>query len=115
MKFFVTFNIPSASIQEWMSTVDEATRKEQTEKMMADWKTWMEDHKDSIVDPGLPVGKTKRVTKAGIADAKNDLNWFLIVEADSQDAAADMFKDHPHLQIPSCYIDVSGTAGMGMN
>jgi hypothetical protein len=39
MKYFVTFSIPAAAIQEWMANVDETTRKEQTDKMMQDWNT----------------------------------------------------------------------------
>lgn len=114
-KFFVLFGIPAAAIQEWMTTVDEATRKEQTEKLMHDWNEWMAAHEDVIVDKGLPLGKTKRVDANGVSDGKNDLNWYLIVEAESHEAAADMFKDHPHIvQIPSAYAEVMGTQGMGM-
>lgn len=105
-KYFVTFSIPAAAIEEWVKTVDESTRKEQSDKMMKDWQTWMKDHDSAILDKGLPLGKTKRVTKEGVTDTKNDLNWYLVVEADSHDAAADIFKDHPHLEIPSAYIEI---------
>ncbi len=105
-KFFVTFNIPAAAIQEWMSTVDEATRKEQSGKMMQDWQTWMTAHESSVLDKGLPLGKTKRVTKDGVEDIKNDLNWYLVIEAESHEAAADMFRGHPHLEIPSSYVEI---------
>lgn len=113
-KFFVLFCIPAAAIQEWMTKVDEKTRKEQSDKMMQDWKTWMETHKASIVDGGMPIGKTKRVTKDGAMDAKNDINWYLVVEANSHEAAAAMFAGHPHLQIPTAYIDVSDASRPGM-
>jgi hypothetical protein len=106
-KFFVTFSIPAASIQEWMASVDEATRKEQTEKMMQEWNDWMAAHAGAILDKGLPLGKTKRVDVSGVTDTKNDLNWYLVVEAESHEAAADMFKDHPHIkEIPSAYVEV---------
>jgi hypothetical protein len=105
-KYVATFSIPAGAIQDWVQTVDEATRNEQTQKMMQEWQQWMDTHASAIVDKGLPLGKTKRVTQEGIADTKNDLNFYIVVEADSHDAAAQMFKNHPHLQIPASYIEV---------
>jgi hypothetical protein len=105
-KYFVLFCIPAQAIQDWMASIDETTRKEQTEKMMNDWNAWITDHESAILDKGLPIGKTKRVSSEGITDTKNDLNWYLVVQADSHDAAAELFKDHPHLQIPTAYIEV---------
>jgi hypothetical protein len=113
-KFFVTFSIPAAAIQEWMTKVDEATRKQQSDEMMQSWKQWMETHAAQILDKGLPLGKTKRVTKDGVADTKNDLNWYLVIEAESHEAAADLLKDHPHLHIPSAYIEVMDASRPGM-
>jgi hypothetical protein len=50
----------------------------------------------------------------GVADARNDVNWYLVVEAESHEAAAEIFKDHPHLQIPSAYIDISDASRPAM-
>jgi hypothetical protein len=105
-KFFVLFCMPAAAIADWMATTDEATRKEQSDKMMHDWMGWITDHESVILDKGLPIGKTKRITEAGVTDTKNDLNWYLVIEAESHEAAAELFKDHPHLQIPTAYIEV---------
>jgi len=113
-KFFVLFAIPAAAIQEWMATVDEAARKEQSDKIMHEWQVWMSAHESAILDKGLPLGKTKRVSKEGIADSRNDLNWYLLVQADSHEAAAEMFKDHPHLQIPTSYIEIMDATRPGM-
>ncbi len=52
------------------------------------------------------VGKTKRVTGEGTADTRNDIMLYAIAEAESHDAAAKTFKDHPHLQIPQASIEV---------
>jgi hypothetical protein len=105
-KFFVLFCIPAKAIQDWMATVDEATRKEQSDTMMHDWQKWMIEHDKIILDKGLPLGKTKCVSADGITDTKNDLNWYLVVQADSHEEAAKIFEGHPHLQIPSSYIEV---------
>ena len=113
-KFFVLFCIPAEAIQTWMTDVDEATRKQQTDDMMHSWAAWMEENEKFIVDKGLPVGKTKRITGKSIADARNDINWYLVVQAESHEAATELLKDHPHLQIPSAYIDVSDSSRAGM-
>jgi hypothetical protein len=105
-KFFVLFCVPAAAIADWMATIPEETRKEQSDKMMQDWMGWMTTHESVILDKGLPIGKTKRVTSEGVTDTKNDLNWYLVIEAESHEAAAELFKDHPHLQIPTAYIEV---------
>ncbi len=113
-KFFVLFCIPKEAIQQWMATVDEATRKEQSDKIMNEWKEWMEAHKDSVVDAGGPLGKTKRVTAEGVSDSVNDLNYYLTVQAESHEAAAEMFVGHPHLQIPTSYVEVIDSSRPGM-
>ena len=76
-------------------------------KGMAAWTEWMQKHAANIVESGGPLGKTKRVTKAGVADARNNLAAYVIVEADSQDAAARMFENHPHFAIfPGDGVDI---------
>ncbi len=113
-KFFVLFSIPSAAIQDWMANVDETTRNKQSAEMMESWKKWMGEHEGVILDKGLPLGKTKRVDANGVTDIKNDLNWYLTVEAASHEEAAKMFTDHPHLHIPSAYIEVMDASRTGM-
>jgi hypothetical protein len=66
---------------------------------MAAWRDWMERYADHIVESGGPLGKTKRVTKAGVADVRNNLAGYVMVEADSHEAAAQMFEGHPHFAV----------------
>ena len=114
-KFFVLFCIPAQAMTDWMTKVPEAERKTQMDQMMADWKTWADAHKDAIVDNGGPLGKTKRVTKDGVTDVKNDLNYYMIIQADSHEAAAELIKDNPHVQmIPSAYVEVMDATPRGM-
>lgn len=106
-KFFVTFAIPTGVIDDWMKTVSEEERTKQTNDMMQSWNTWMSEHESQILDKGLPLGKTKRVTKDGIIDTRNDLNWYLVIEAEDHEKAAEMLKGHPHIEmIPGAYIEV---------
>ena len=78
---------------------NEDERKANDRKGMEAWHKWVDDHRKSIVDGGAPLGKTKRVTKDGIADVRNNLAAYTVVEAESQEAAAKMFLGHPHFTI----------------
>ncbi|MEZ4333111.1 MAG: hypothetical protein R3F35_15230 [Myxococcota bacterium] len=71
------------------------------------WAAWDERNAATIVSPDVMVGKTRRVTRAGIADAQNAIAGILIVEATDLDSAARLFQDHPHITIfPGDGIDV---------
>jgi hypothetical protein len=63
---------------------------------------WDETHRDAIVYQGGPLGKTKRWSEAGIADAVNELTAFVVVRAPSHEAAAKLFEGHPHITIFPC-------------
>ena len=77
----------------------EAERKQKEMAGVAAWRKWATDHQSSIIEMGGPLGRTKRVTESGIADVRNNLGAFTVVEADSQEAAARMFENHPHFTI----------------
>ena len=113
-KYFVIYRVPVATMAEWQKSTPPEKMKEQSQKLMQDMLAWMEKHKGSFVGQGYPLGKTKTVTAEGIKDAKNDLNYACIIEADSHDAAAAMFTDNPHMQIPTSSIDVMEIPHMGL-
>ncbi len=73
--------------------------------MMAEWDAWMATNHSHFVSTA-GAGKTKLVTKGSVVDSKNDVMLFSIVEAESHEAAADLFKDHPHFGIPDGTIEV---------
>jgi hypothetical protein len=64
----------------------EAVRRQGEEAL----REWVQQHAASIVDMGGPLGTTKRVTKDGIADARNLIVAYVVVQAESQEAAANM-------------------------
>jgi hypothetical protein len=71
------------------------------------WEEWVKRNAAAIVATDVMVGKTRRVTKSGIADAQNQIAGFLIVEAADIAAAAGLFQDHPHITVfPGDGIDV---------
>ena len=105
MRFLVTYLAPASVIAEWKKTEPE-TRKAAEEKMQAQWKKWMSDHAKIFADFGAGVGKTKAVRSGSTSDTKNDIMLYSIVEAESHEAAAKTFEDHPHLQIPQSSIEI---------
>lgn len=71
------------------------------------WEQWRKRNAAAIVAADVMVGKTKRVTRTGIADAKNQIAGVTIVEAADITAAAEIFQDHPHITVfPGDGIDV---------
>lgn len=64
---------------------------------------WEEAHRDSIVFQGGPLGPTKRIDDDGaVTDMVNLLTVFMVVRADSHEAAARLFESHPHMSIFVC-------------
>jgi hypothetical protein len=112
-KFLVLYLAPTSVLDDWMKT-DLAIRKPAEEKMQADWKKWMADHGKMLADKGAGVGKTKRVNAQGVADARNEIMLYQVVEAESHDAAANAFKNHPHLTIPQSSIEIMAINPLGM-
>ncbi len=68
---------------------------------MAKWKAWIGGLGDAAVNPATPLGKSKTVSSGGVSDdgGSNPLSGFTIVEADSMDAALEMAKGCPHLEL----------------
>jgi hypothetical protein len=110
-KFLVLFMVPVAVMADWAKT-DPGTRKAAEEKMQVDWQRWMAEHAKMITLTEA-AGKTKAVTAAGVADIKNDIMLYEIVEADSHESAAKAFAHHPHLTIPQSSIQVMEVRPMG--
>ena len=94
MKKYISLYMAPISVLEQMM---KNSTKEDREKGMAAWKTWMDANKSSIVEMGTPLGKTKTVTPDGITDTKNEVCGYTVVEADSHEDAAKLFESSPHL------------------
>ena len=90
---------PAAFDKHMQQFPDPEKRKANDMKGMQAWEKWAKDNAKAIVEDGGPLGKTKRVSRDGIADVRNNLAAYTIVRADSQEAAAKMFVNHPHFTI----------------
>jgi hypothetical protein len=101
MKNFLAVYMGSASSPErskW-DALDPAKRKDREGTGMKAWGDWMTKHQAVIVTNGGPLGKTKRASAKGIADFKNAMTGYVVVKAESHDAAAALFANHPHFAI----------------
>ena len=96
---------PDSVIEEWKKT-DTESRKAAEEKMRGDWDAWMTEHKDMFSGMTAGIGKTKKITTEGVSDIANDIMLYSVVEAESHEAAAQIFEHHPHLGIPQASIEV---------
>ena len=74
---------------------------EEGAKRMAKFESWVGGLGDAVVNAGHPLGKSKTVSTSGVSDdgGSNPLVGFSIVKADSMDAALEMAKGYPHLEI----------------
>ena len=69
----------------------------EVEAAMAAWGKWMTDNEPSLVDAGNPVGMSKTVSAAGIADngGANPVMGYTIITASDIDAACAMASSNP--------------------
>jgi len=88
----------SLAAKAWMA-LPEADRRAKEQQGIAAWKAWAEKHRGAIVAMGGPLGKTKKISQAGIEDISNAMGAFTVVRADSHEAAARLFEKHPHFTI----------------
>jgi hypothetical protein len=79
--------------------LEESKRKAIEASGIEAWMDWGTAHAAAIVDQGSPLGKTKRASARGIADIKNGMTGYVLVRAESHEAAARMFENHPHFTI----------------
>lgn len=97
-QFLAIFTGNSATMRNWMAE-DEEARKRKTQQGMRAWNAWVEQHRQAIVEMGAPVGKTKRIGRDGVSDITNNIGAYNVVQAESYDAAAAMFLNHPHFTL----------------
>ena len=96
----------SPRMNAWNALTEEERRGKGREGMAA-WKSWMEKHHAAVVGMGGPLGKTKKVTEHGIEDTSNEMGAFMVVRAESHEAAAKLFENHPHFTIfPGESVDI---------
>lgn len=99
MKNFLAIYLGSAAALESWRHLNADKRDELEKQGIEAWMNWAKENHSSIVDMGSPVGKTKRVDKNGISDIRNEIGAYTIVRAESHEAAAKLFENHPHFML----------------
>jgi hypothetical protein len=79
--------------------LDGSERKARQTAGMKAWRDWGVENAAAIVDQGTPLGKTKRASAEGLSDIQNTMAAYVVVRAESHEAAARLFAGHPHFTI----------------
>jgi hypothetical protein len=93
--YLAVFTGSPTAMARW-ETIPEGERKRRQAEGVAAWKKWAAENAASIVEMGGPLSRTKLISASGISDIRNNLAAFTVVRAESQDAAARLFLNHPH-------------------
>jgi hypothetical protein len=108
-KFLVLYMMNAEAMEEMMKN----STPEQREAGMQEWKSWMTAHTSDLADMGGGLGKNMRVTKDGSSMEKNTIGGYSIIQAESQEAAAQILADNPTFKdMPSSYIEVMEVKNM---
>ncbi|MEO7386498.1 MAG: hypothetical protein ABIX37_06155 [Gammaproteobacteria bacterium] len=97
-KFLAIYLGTTERLARW-EALPAAQQAEREKAGMAGWSKWAMDNVGSTVDGGGPLGKTKRIDPQGITDIRNPMAAYTIVEAESHQAAAQLFRNHPHFML----------------
>ena len=82
---------------------------EEGQKVMAAWMAWFEEMGAAEVQPGNPVGQSKTVSAASVADdgGANPLSGYSVVRADTIEAACEMARGCPMVADGSGSVEVA--------
>jgi hypothetical protein len=76
----------SSRMKAWMA-LPESERRAKEQEGIAAWKAWIAKHQGATVAMGGPLGKTKKISPAGIDDVSNEMAAYMVVRADSHRAS----------------------------
>ncbi len=75
--------------------------KEEGMAQMERWKAWIEGLGETVINPGTPLPVSKIVTSSSVQDDNdpNSMNGFAVIKAESIDAAVEIAKSDPFLDM----------------
>jgi hypothetical protein len=97
-RYLAVFTGSPAAMTSWQSLPETERQRKQADGVAA-WRKWASDNAASIVEMGGPLSRTKLVSKGGISDIRNNLGAYTVVQAETQEAAARLFLNHPHFTV----------------
>lgn len=105
-RYLAVYTIQPEALARWY-TLPEAEQKARDAAGLRQWTAWEAANAASFPDRGGMVGRTTRVDKDGIREASNAVCGYIVVEADSAEAAARLFENHPHFTVfPGDGVDI---------
>lgn len=82
---------------------------EEGQKVMAEWQAWFAGMGDAVVQPGAPLGMSRTVSAAGVADdgGANPISGYSVVSADNIEAASEMARGCPMVVAGNGSVEVA--------
>jgi hypothetical protein len=96
--YLAIFTGSPEALGDWQALSAQELARRQAEGAKA-WQAWVQKNRAAIVMMGGPLGRTKRISASGIADIRNNMSAYALVQAESHEAAAKLFEGHPHFTI----------------
>ena len=97
-EYLAVFLSSYSKMQEWEKLSD-TERSEREDKGIQAWHAWVGKNENAITVMGSPIGPTKLVNTKGISAIENQITAYTVVRAESHEAAAKLFENHPHFAI----------------
>jgi hypothetical protein len=80
---------------------------EDMEASMEEWNAWGAKVGDGLIDFGTPLANGVRVSPGGAtAPSQREVSGYSLIEAENAEAALELAKQHPHLNMPGSEIEV---------
>lgn len=97
-RFLAIYTGSPEAMAKWRALPEQEVREREATGVKA-WHDWVARHQAAIVEVGGPLGRTKRVTADGVVDIRNAMSACTVVQAESHEAAARLFEQHPHFTV----------------
>lgn len=75
------------------------------------WMDWIKELGDVMVNPGTPLGKSMIVSSEGVSETDKGMTGYTVVEAADLDAAVEISKGCPYLDMGP--VEVAEMMSMG--
>lgn len=100
-KFIVLYHAPVSAMQQMANATPE-----QAKAGMDAWMAWAKKAGTAIVDLGMPLGNGKTLGGTVSVGSADNVAGYSVVQSESMDSAAKLFRDHPHLKVPGFSIQI---------
>ena len=99
-KFIVLYHAPISAREQMANATPE-----QTKAGMDAWMSWSRKVQGSMIDLGSPLGN-RRTLGTAASDHNSTVVGYSVLQSTSEQAIADLLKDHPHLHMPGFSIEI---------